>query len=163
MKEKADLKRLVKLNVEKTQKLMEQKGLDAIIVNRMDNFMFLTGYYSVISLFYLNRFSAVLTTNMDFPVIMPRELDVEDVKTYHPWFEDIRGTQIDMIQWADLFDKVLKDYGLDKGHVGLDPWIPYFLYEAIRKKMPSISFTDASEILVPARSLKNEENKIDWD
>jgi len=157
MDKKIDPERLVKLNVEKTQKLMKKNEMNGVIVNRIDNFRFLTGYHSMTSLFYMNRFSAILTLNMEFPVILPRALDVDDVKQYYPWFEDIRGTQLEMNLWPEIFANVLKDYGIGKGHVGLDPWTPYTLYESMKKEMPDVCFTDASEILESARASKSEE------
>ncbi|MBW2058436.1 MAG: aminopeptidase P family protein [Deltaproteobacteria bacterium] len=152
-----DPEKLARTNVEKAKRLMRDNGLDALIVNRVDNFRFLTAYHSMTSLFYMNRFSAVLTADMRFPVILPRMVDVDDVKSNYPWFEDIRGTQLEMDLWPQVFVGILRDYGIRKGRVGLDPWIPLTLYEPMRKAMPDTVFTNAGEILESARASKSEE------
>jgi Xaa-Pro dipeptidase len=152
-----DPKRVMQLNAKRLQDLMTREEIDALLVSRLDNFRYLTGYKPCVTLFYLHRYLAMKITGVETPIIFPRTIDVQDVKADYPWFEDVRGLPLDQTVWIEVVEKTLSDYDMTKARIAADPHTPWTLIEGLRTRLPETSFVNARPILETARMIKNEE------
>ncbi len=136
---------------------MTRDQIDVLLVSRLDNFRYLTGYKPCVTLFYLHRYLAMKIADIETPIIFPRTIDVQDVKADYPWFEDVRGLPLDQTVWIEIVEKALSDYKMAKARIAADPHAPWALIEGLRTRLPDASFVNARPILETARMIKSEE------
>ena len=160
-------KRLTELNAQRTKTLMEEQGIEAVLVATLDNWRYLTGlplYYCI--QWFVSNF-AVLTKEMTFPLLMPLEGPVGQMKTLAPWFTDVvplpRAGASDAISpaipgpWIDTIAGVLRDLHQTSGPIALDPGLPFYIKDGLEKALPNTNFVSAGDLLRKARLVKNEE------
>ena len=164
-----DWKRLTELNVHRTKSLMEEQNIDALLVATIDNWRYLTGLplYYCIQWFVANF--AVLTKEMDFPLLMPLEGPVGQMRTLAPWFTDVvplpRAGASDAISpaipgpWIDTIAGVLRDLHQLSGTIALDPGLPFYIKDGLEKALPNANFISGGDLLRKARLVKNEEEQ----
>ena len=155
-----DWKRLTELNVRKLQRLMKEKEVDALIVQSLDNFQYITGYRvpaNINLIYYLHRQGAILPAEADQPIMLAGAADIFDVKHFH-WIKDARPTPIQAGLWPKIIKKALDDHKITGGTIALDYTMQYVLAEKLQKELKgNYKFVDGSEILETARAVKNEE------
>jgi len=154
-----DWKRLTELNVDKLQRLMRDRGIDALIVQSLDNFQYITGYRvpsNINLMYYLHRQGAILPADGDQPVMLAGAADIFDAKHFH-WIEDVRAMPIQIDLWPKIVKSALDDHGI-VGTIALDSRMQHGLAEGIKRELGrKCSFVGGSEILETARAVKNDE------
>ena len=162
-----DWKRMTELNVERTKHLMAEAGIDGLLVATIDNWRYLTGlplYYCI--QWFVSNF-AVLTQKMAFPLLMPLEGPVRQMKTLAPWFTDVvplpRAGASDALSpaipgpWIDAISGVLRNLHLASGTIALDPGLPFYLKDGLARTLPHAAFVPGGDLLRKARLIKNGE------
>jgi Xaa-Pro aminopeptidase len=162
-----DWKRLTELNVARTQRLMEGEGIDAVLVATIDNWRYLTGlplYYCL--QWFVSNF-AILTRGTAFPLLMPLEGPVGQMKALAPWFVDFvplpRAGASDAVSpavpgpWIETIAGALRTLRQASGTIALDPGLPFYLKDGLVKALPHATFVSAGDLLRKARLIKNEE------
>lgn len=162
-----DWRRLTELNVERTKRLMSEEGVTALLVATIDNWRYLTGLplYYCVQWFTANY--AILTTEREFPLLMPIEGPTSQMKALAPWFTDIvplpRAGATDAVSpavrgpWIDVIADVLSNLGQTKGRIALDPGLPFYLKDGIVSALPHAVFLPGGDLLRKARLIKNRE------
>jgi len=154
-----DWKRLTKLNVKKLQRLMRDHQVDALIVQSLDNFQYITGYRvpaNINLIPYLHRQGAILPAEGDQPIMLAGAADIFDAKHFH-WIEDVRSMPIQIELWPKIMKSALDDHGIT-GTVALDSRMQHGLAEGIKQELgATYRFVNGSEMLETARAVKNDE------
>ena len=91
-----DWKRLTEFNVKKLQRMMRDHEVDALIVQTLDNFQYVTGYRvpsSINLMHYLHRQAAILPAEGDEPIMLAGAADIFDARHFH-WIKDVRPMPI---------------------------------------------------------------------
>ena len=154
-----DWKRLTELNVKKLQRLMRDHQVDALIVQSLDNFQYITGYRvpaNINLMHYLHRQGAILPAEGDQPIMLAGAADIFDAKHFH-WIEDVRSMPIQIELWPKIVKSALDDHGI-VGTVALDSRMQHGLAEGIKRELgATYRFVNGSEMLETARAVKNDE------
>ena len=139
-----------KMRVAKAQNLMAEKQLQAIILDAGINMNYFTG----ISWHPSERsMLAVIPVKGEINFICPA-------------FEEDRflemapaGTKVSI--WEEdenpfaLTTCVLKGIGIEKGHLGIDEFCRFFIFDGLRKSDASFQFVSADPITIPCRIIKS--------
>ena len=157
-----DWKRLSELNVKRLHGVMDDYGVDCVVINTMDNIRWLTGIPITLGWFLRYSHIAVQSREEDEPVVLA--LDGYDYVEKN-WFKEVRSLPfskeafqpMNVTNWHKICAKAIEDLGIDKGKIALDPEMPFLLKDALSKELPDADIVDASEILTKARLIKNEE------
>jgi len=80
---------LRKKKVDKLRRLMKKEGLDALLLNRIENVRYSTDARPVVSMWFQNSYSSVVTSGGDV-VLLTVPGDYMHFKHYMPWVLDIR-------------------------------------------------------------------------
>jgi len=154
-----DWKRLTELNVKKLQRSMRDHEVDALIVQTLDNFQYVTGYRvpaSINLMYYLHRQGAILPAEGDQPIMLAGAADIFDAKHFH-WIEDVRAMPIQIELWPKIVKSALDDHGI-VGTIALDSRMQHGLAEGIKRELGAkYKFVSGSEMLETARAVKNDE------
>jgi Xaa-Pro dipeptidase len=136
--------------VAKAQKLMQEKGIDAILLEPGSAMLYFTGIRW--------RRSERLTA-----IVIPREGDIGVVT---PFFEEpsVRESMTfgdDVRTWHEHespFERVvsiLKDRGIEGGKIGLEDTVRYFVVEGLKSTGASLEITSALPITLGCRMFKS--------
>src|SRR3990170_6075735 len=109
-----DWKRLTELSVKKLQRSMRDHEVDALIVQTLDNFQYVTGYRvpaSINLMYYLHRQGAILPAEGDQPIMLAGAADIFDAKHFH-WIEDVRAMPIQIELWPKIVKSAFGDHGI---------------------------------------------------
>ncbi len=159
------------INLQRAQKIMNERGLDAVLASSPENFFYASDLYIP----FIDRFRGFLSGLGAFALI-PREgdlvvsttaLDADLAKITSP-IKDIRFTRT----WAyfqrdgaheievyenpvESFKEIVKEKGFTKGKIGIEEkTLPIVDYRAISSNLPDVEFVDASKTLLDIRAVK---------
>jgi Xaa-Pro aminopeptidase len=167
--EQIDWKRLVELNVSRVKAEMEKEGVKALLACTIDNWRYLTGLPVPVSLAYYTANLAVLSLDVDFPVLLPLGDVVGYVGTIAPWFTDVRlvpfeGTRearqpLGAGTWMKIIADTFNDLNMSDKKIAFDPATPFCWKDELRNRLPRAEIVDGGNILRRARLIKNEEEQ----
>ena len=133
---------------EQVQKLMEAKGVDAMLIAGVENYYYLTGDY--------RRQARMLFYRDAEPTIIVFQPEVEQVRA-HTWVDDVRG-------WGSVnelmlhFRTSMKSHELEKATVGFDTHTaPGFEVYRFRKLNRDITMAENDDIMMELRMVKSAE------
>jgi Xaa-Pro aminopeptidase len=106
---------LLKKKVRKLVALAKKEGLDALYLNRIENVRYSTDARPVVSMWFQNSYSSIVTSNGDI-VLLTVAGDRMHFEHYMPWMKDIRVMH--GIGRAGEVSEVFRDYRLKR--VGFD-------------------------------------------
>src|SRR5271170_2172069 len=86
---KIDVDVLRAKKIRKLVSLMKKEGLDALLLNRVENVRYSTDARPVVSMWFQNSYSSVVTSGGDV-VLLTVPGDYMHFKHYMPWMNDIR-------------------------------------------------------------------------
>ncbi|MHA1269437.1 MAG: M24 family metallopeptidase [Candidatus Helarchaeota archaeon] len=72
------------------------------------------------------------------------------------WVKDIRGT-ISPKQSLITLVNVIKEFGLEKGKIGLERYMHRYQSEYLRAELPEVTFVDADDAILEMRLIKTDE------
>jgi len=140
--------------VAKLVELMKRKGLDGLLLNRIENVRYSTDFRPVVSMWFQNSYSSFVTSRGD-TVVLTVAGDYTRSKHYMPWIGDMRVMHA--LGRAEEVAKVFRDYrSRDVGYdqLGLEG------YHALRKVAKGVRLVDAGAEIAEERAVKLDEEIV---
>ncbi|KJS83700.1 MAG: hypothetical protein JM58_12230 [Peptococcaceae bacterium BICA1-8] len=147
---------MLNLKQERANVILEEEDIDAVLVNGVENVIYLTNWPRYRTSVHPGAYSALFIKGAKEPVIFVSEGDSRGIledKTY----SDIRILPPYNKSWPQYFKKALEDYDLLNGNIGLDAKMATGLYINIMSHMPEVNFINANSLLDKIRMIKNSE------
>src|SRR6202521_5779900 len=144
----ADLRRK---KVAKLIALMKREGLDALLLNRIENVRYSTDFRPVVSMWFQNSYSSFVTANGDV-VVLTVAGDYTRARHYMPWIGDMRVMHT--LGRAEEVSKVFRDY-IKSGRVGYDQ-LGLEGFHALRKVAKGVRLMEAGGEIAEERAVKLE-------
>jgi Xaa-Pro dipeptidase len=138
--------------VSAVQKILAERGVDAILVFQIHNMNYLTGYQTVGQ----NNYQFVLVPRSGEPTLFLRRLE-GDLGRYYTPFEDI-------VVWEDDEDPVeltralLEEKRVASGHLGYEGTSPSFttrVFASLKTALPGAEWSDQAGIVEEGRMIKS--------
>jgi Xaa-Pro aminopeptidase len=142
----ADLR---KKKVAKLTSLMKREGLDALLLNRIENVRYSTDFRPVVSMWFQNSYSSFVTADGDI-VVLTVAGDYTRAKHYMPWVGDMRVMHTS--GRAEEISKVFRDY-VKSGRVGYDQ-LGLEGFHALRKAAKGVQLVDVGDEVAEERAVK---------
>ncbi len=142
----ADLR---KKKLAKLVALMKREGLDALLLNRIENVRYSTDFRPVVSMWFQNSYSSFVTASGDV-VVLTVAGDYTRAKHYMPWVGDMRIMH--SLGRAEEVSKVFRDY-IKSGKVGYDQ-LGLEGFHALRKAARGVRLVDAGGEIAEERAVK---------
>ncbi|AZN98082.1 MAG: M24 family metallopeptidase [Mesorhizobium sp.] len=141
------------LRIGEVRKVMDEKGLDALLVTYAPNVSYLSGYQSFGSGWY----SCLILPREGEPILHMHELEIGPAMLTS-WVNDIR-----VIKWsyggeAEGLASILKERSLEGCRIGIEPkraGLSIDLYEGLKRALPDVTFIDASGVAAQPRIIKS--------
>jgi Xaa-Pro aminopeptidase len=144
----ADLRRK---KVAKLASLMKREGLDALLLNRIENVRYSTDFRPVVSMWFQNSYSSFVTSGGEI-VVLTVAGDYTRAKHYMPWVDDMRVMHTS--GRAEEISKVFRDY-VKSGRVGYDQ-LGLEGFHALRKAAKGVQLVDVGGEIAEERAVKLE-------
>lgn len=147
----ADRESLMRKKIRKLVALMKEEALDGLYLNRIENVRYSTDLRPVVSMWFQNSYSSVVTADGDV-VLLTVAGDYMHFKHYMPWMKDIRvmHTAGRAQEVASVFrDHRIKRVGFDQ--LGFDE------HEALRRAARGVQLVSVGGRVAEARAVKFEE------
>ncbi|MDG6915051.1 MAG: aminopeptidase P family protein [Nitrososphaerota archaeon] len=141
----ADLR---KKKIAKLVSMMKREGLDALLLNRIENVRYSTDFRPVVSMWFQNSYLSFITADGE-AVVMTVAGDYTRAKHHMPWIGDLRVVHAS--GRAEEIAKVLRDYSAKK--VGYDQ-LGLEGFHALRKAAKGVQLVDAGEEVAQERAVK---------
>ncbi len=151
-KPKFDTAQLRKKKVAKLTALMKREGLDALLLNRIENVRYSTDFRPVVSMWFQNSYSSFITSRGDV-VVLTVAGDYTRAKHYMPWIGDMRIMHSS--GRAEEVSAVFRDY-ISGGRVGYDQ-LSVEDYRALSEVAKGVELVSAGEAVAQERAVKVEE------
>lgn len=97
--------------IKKLASLMKKEGLDALLLNRIENVRYSTDARPVVSMWFQNSYSSLVTSTGDV-VLLTVPGDYMQFKHYMPWMNDVR--MMHGIGRAEEISDLLRDYKISR-------------------------------------------------
>jgi Xaa-Pro aminopeptidase len=142
---------LRKKKVAKLVSLMKREGLDALLLNRIENVRYSTDFRPVVSMWFQNSYSSFVTSGGEI-VVLTVAGDFTRAKHYMPWVDDMRVMHTS--GRAEELSKVFRDY-IKSGKVGYDQ-LGLEGFHALRKAAKGVKLVDVGGEIAEERAVKLE-------
>jgi Xaa-Pro aminopeptidase len=139
---------------DKIQGLLEDRGLDALLMFKSETIRYMTDFYT-------KGFGPF----MDFEYLCVVPKGEKPVLGFLSGSDRYRSQLQDLVtdvrrlpgvhDWGTVIEDIFDDYSID-GHVGTDI-MPFFLYEDVQQRCPDVEFVDANDIWGDLTAIKTEE------
>jgi Xaa-Pro aminopeptidase len=129
--------------------LMKKKGLDALLLNRIENVRYSSDFRPVVSMWFQNSYSSFVTAGGDI-VVLTVAGDYTRSKHYMPWVSDVRVMHTQ--GRAEEISKVFRDY-VRTGSVGYDQ-LGLEGFHSLRRAAKGIKLVDAGAEIAEERAVK---------
>lgn len=149
--EKFSRESLMKKKIRKLVGVMRKEGLDALYLNRIENVRYSTDLRPVVSMWFQNSYSSVVTAQGDV-VLLTVAGDYMHFEHYMPWMEDIRVMH--GIGRAGEVAKVFRDYQLKK--VGFDQ-LGFDDHQALHSAAKGVELVSVGGKIAEERAVKFDE------
>ncbi|MEX2696264.1 M24 family metallopeptidase [Rhizobium mongolense] len=139
--------------IEEVKKVMDQKGLDALLITYPPNLSYLSGYQSFGSCWYM----CMILPREGEPILHMAHLEVGP-SLLTSWVADIRGVRWAEGGEADRLVGIVKERKLEGKRIGVElkrPGLTLDLYEGLKRGLPGAAFIDASEVIATPRMIKS--------
>jgi len=137
-----------RIRAQQIQSIMEQKGVDAMLIAGVENYYYITGDY--------RRQARMLFYRDDDPTIIVFGPEVEQVKA-NTWVEDVRGWNSVQELMQNFFTS-MNSHNLTKATVGFDTHTaPGFEVYRFRKLNPNITMAENDDVMSNLRMIKSDE------
>ena len=149
---------LGKLRIERLQRELAARELDAMICLKPENSFYLSGFNPII---YSHPVVAILPV-AGAPVILVHALRDNHARA-SSWMQDIRlygawGAKRTMgPNWLAALEEILGERGLSKGRLGYEAdFLPVARLRAFEEQLPGAAFVDGGSVIETARLVKDE-------
>jgi Xaa-Pro aminopeptidase len=145
---RVDSAALRRQKVAKLVSVMKKRGLDGLLLNRIENVRYSSDFRPVVSMWFQNSYSSFVTADGEV-VVLTVAGDYTRSKHYMPWIGDMR---IQHTQGrADEVAKVFRDYRSRR--VGYDS-LGLEGFHSLRKSAKGVALVDAGEEVAEERAVK---------
>ncbi|RWM14948.1 Xaa-Pro peptidase family protein [Mesorhizobium sp.] len=143
-----------RLRIEKVRKVMDERGLDVLLVTYVPDLSYLSGYQSFGSGWY----SCMVLPREGEPILHMHGLEIGPAMLTS-WVKDIRG-----VPWsyndgvAVGLAEILKERRLEGQRIGIwtkRPGLSIDLYEGLKRALPDATLVDASDVVAQPRMVKS--------
>jgi Xaa-Pro aminopeptidase len=144
----------------RAHELMDEKGLDALLVTEKSNYSYFTAHRSIGWVTKTRPIIFILPRNGD-PVLVVHEWEIGNSKANCPWIKDIR-TWIDLPFSIKPVVEVFQDLKLTDGRIGVELGheqrlnVPLEDFEKLKKELPKAQFLDGADVFWRLRWKKSE-------
>ena len=133
---------------------MQQQGLDAVLLSRLDTIRYATSFRPIYSMwFYSTRYIAIVTARGHVAFLVASG-DYLRVKETMPWLEDVTPFPFSMLDGVPIIAQALERLDLGKARVGVD-MIPTGVLLALQERLPQLRLADAMPAVESARRIKH--------
>jgi Xaa-Pro dipeptidase len=139
-----------KERIVKAQRLMEQNKIDAIYIEPGTSMSYFTGMRWGTS---ERMFAVVIPARGELAWVCPK-FEEERALELIKMGKDVRTWEEDESPYKRVV-QILRDRGLKNGRVGIEERVRFFLYDGIRKEIPSVRFVSADPITAGCRIYKS--------
>lgn len=154
--QRVDWDRLRTARIESAVAAMRAHGLDALIVQRVENLRFLTSMRPFTSLLYYPRYGAVIFAS-GHVCLLTESGDYALAQRGMPWIKDLRHWPYDTDQVVANLGALFADQGLRAGRVGYDDVTAPAVLFALARAHPDLDLVDANHTMGLARLIKDPE------
>lgn len=152
---------LHKAKQEKIQKLLGEKGLDAILFFDLEAVRYLTDYFTTMGRIYREipwtSYFAFIARGGPPVVGWSGLSDAYRIETFgapcDTWGLPAERGRTIIDKWPDSIRDLLRKYGLTKGKIALD-FPPFFVYLGLKKLVPDLEFVDGGDFWQELRAVK---------
>lgn len=141
------------LRIGEVRKVMDEKGLDALVVTYAPNVSYLSGLQGWATGFYC----CLVVPRGGEPILHMHELELGPAML-QSWVNDIR-----LVKWshqgeAEGLADILKELSLDGGRIGIEPTrdgLSVDVHEGLKRALPNVLFVDATGVVAQPRMIKS--------
>lgn len=151
---KIDVDVLRAKKIRKLVSLMKKEGLDALLLNRVENVRYSTDARPVVSMWFQNSYSSVVTSGGDV-VLLTVPGDYMHFKHYMPWMNDIR--LMHGLGRASEIAAVFRDYKIQR--VGYDQ-LGFDEHQALQKEADGVELVSVGGKVAEERAVKFDEELV---
>lgn len=143
---------LIQGNVQKVRQAQDDRRIDVLFVNNVDNVRYLTGYVPLSSPAFVHSGWAALPLRGDGAILFPIPFYVGPIKRKFGWIQDVRPAVDDMVS---VIRDVVAEVGAKKGRVGFDGYLLYTMGKALEAALPDAEIVNADDVMTAARKVKS--------
>ncbi len=145
---------MLRLKLERTYRMMEERGVDAIFTTSADNVLFLTNWPRYRPSAHEGSYAALVLRGKNEPVIFCSEGDAGMIQAMVP-FDDVRVLPPYSNLWPKEIAQALSDYDIADRRVAIDMRMPASLFQELSRELPSATIENATSLLNHIRMVKN--------
>ncbi|MGY8668977.1 Xaa-Pro peptidase family protein [Bradyrhizobium sp. UFLA05-109] len=143
-----------RLRIEKVRKVMDERGLDVLLVTFAPDLSYLSGYQSFGTLWY----SCMVLPREGEPILHMHALEIGPT-ILTSWVKDIRP-----VRWGDndgvegALAGILKERKLEGQRIGIEnkrPGVSVDFYQGLKRALPDAILIDASDVVAQPRMVKS--------
>ena len=142
---------LVKTNVEKVRRGLEERGIDLLLVNNIDNVRYLTGYSPCSAAMLVHSNWAAVARREEHPILFGFDFYVNSIKRGFPWIKDVRPLPASM---PETVKELAAAHGATRGRIGFDGYLLHFVGKEIERLLPDAEIVNADDAIFAARTIK---------
>ncbi|MGE0521305.1 MAG: M24 family metallopeptidase [Candidatus Binatia bacterium] len=157
----ADWDALRRYRTENVRRVMQEKGVDAVVLTGPDNIRYASDFRAWFIIEAFDWYAAVVTAEGDSFVFVPfLDEDQKDPEPTQPWIRQYVATPSWVSSasqpgvWARLLKKKLEALGVHR--VGMEA-VPLSIQQALRQDMSRVEFHPVEKELALARQMKHPE------
>src|SRR6266545_3212877 len=139
-----------KARIEKAQRLMREKNIDAIYVEPGSSMFYFTGMRWSTS---ERMFGLVIPSRGEIAWVCPK-FEEERARELIKFSNDVRTWEEDESPYRRVVE-VFRDRGLRTRRIGIEERVRFFLYDGIRQEAPKLEFVSATPITAGCRLFKS--------
>ncbi len=139
-----------KARIEKAQRLMREKNIDAIYVEPGSSMFYFTGMRWSTS---ERMFGLVIPSRGEIAWVCPK-FEEERARELIKFSNDVRTWEEDESPYRRVVE-VFRDRGLRTRRIGIEERVRFFLFDGIRKEAPGIQFVSATPVTAGCRMFKS--------
>ena len=138
-------------------RIMDEKGLDAVILTSIHNVLYYTGFYCP----PVGRLHSAVIPRRGEPALIVST--IEDLRAnFNCYYEDVRHFSDWEMSPEDnnirLYKAVLSDNGIKSGRIGIETdTVSMELDAKLKKNFPAFEFTDVAYATMMSRTVKSDE------
>ena len=144
---------LTATNIAKVKREMSAREIGFLVVNNVDNVRYLTGYSTVSGPFMVHANWAILTPEIERPILFGFNFYVDSIRRTFNWLSDIRPLAASM---PCAIAELASEHGMSKERMGFDGYLSYAFGKELEGLLPQAEIVNADEVLMEARMVKSD-------
>jgi Xaa-Pro aminopeptidase len=147
-----DWARLVAGNMTKLRRALDERGIDLLFVNNIDNVRYLTGYSPVSGPGLVHSNWVMVARATESRILFGFSFYVDSIRASFPWLTDVRDLPASMPQ---TIAELAGEHEAGRGRIAFDGFLPYTAGKEIERLLPDAELVNADDLIVDARLSKS--------